>query len=192
MYYGLAYYPDVDTKGVEQIRREYDPTVDLIAPHMGIMFPVPASIGEAALVRHLATVLTPWHSFNIRFARFEKSWDHWLLLTLLQGKDNVVRLHDQIYTGILAPHLRTDIAFVPHIALGLFVADGSRYQYLDPQQLPLDAARYSEALRKAEDLRLDLKCLVKKLHLLVFPDDFSDVTQKRSFTLSNTRAHLLR
>jgi 2'-5' RNA ligase len=34
-----------------------------------------------------------------------------------EGRDQIARLHDELYAGVLQPHLREDTAFVPHITI---------------------------------------------------------------------------
>ena len=34
------------------------------------------------------------------------------------GYSNIVKLHDRLYSGLFAPHLRFDIDFIPHIGIG--------------------------------------------------------------------------
>lgn len=34
------------------------------------------------------------------------------------GYSNIVKLHDKLYSGLFAPHLRFDIDFIPHIGIG--------------------------------------------------------------------------
>lgn len=183
MYYGLVYYPKVNNKLINQIRKKYDPTVDLIEPHIGIMFPVPESVGEGELVRHIENVLRHWKPFPIRIRGFQKSWDHWLFLTLEEGNSDVIRLYRQIYTGILAKYRRDDIDFVPHITLGLFVKERTRYDFNNPQQLDFDEQKYRQALGEAEAPGLDFKCIVDKLHLVKLTDDFSRIVRSQEFPL---------
>ena len=52
MIYSLVHYPAIDTKRINQLRRKYDPQVELIQPHITIMFPVPGSIGGDRLVNN--------------------------------------------------------------------------------------------------------------------------------------------
>jgi hypothetical protein len=35
-----------------------------------------------------------------------------------EGFSRIVKLHDRFYTGLLAPELRLDIPFIPHITVG--------------------------------------------------------------------------
>ncbi len=65
MFYALVHYPAVDTAGINQLRRKYDPQVDLIDPHITIVFPVPESIGQQALAFHFEKALREWKPFAI-------------------------------------------------------------------------------------------------------------------------------
>jgi hypothetical protein len=44
MLYALVHYPTVDVGSINQLRKKYDPQIDLIEPHLTLVFPVPASI----------------------------------------------------------------------------------------------------------------------------------------------------
>lgn len=44
----------------------------------------------------------------------------------------MIALHDKLYTGILAPFFRKDLGYIPHIGIGLFVAENSDYKVTDP------------------------------------------------------------
>jgi hypothetical protein len=52
-----------------------------------------------------------------------------LFLLVQEGREKLILLHDQLYTGILQQFLWNERAFVLHVSLGLFadqhdVADG--------------------------------------------------------------------
>jgi hypothetical protein len=185
MYYAMGYFPETDLRAVEHLRRKYDPTVDLVGPHVTVMFPVPACAGEGALVRHVTSVLRRWKPFPIRLLGLRKSWDHWLFLVLEDGNEAVVKLYQEIYTGILAEYRRDDLEFVLHLALGLFVKQGGDYEFTNPQQLAFDERRYQEALGEAEALKLDYHCVVDKLHLLKLTKDFTRLVWRKRLPLSS-------
>jgi len=170
MFYGLVYYPDADLESMRRFRRKYDPTADLVEPHLTIVFPVSQSIGEERLANHVAGVLRQWEPFTIRTGGFRKSPDHWLLLGLEEGNDEVVRLYRQLHTGILAEYRRDDL-FHPHVALGLFVKAGVRYEMMNPKPADFDKPKYEQALREAEALRLQWRCVIDRLHLIQGPDE---------------------
>ena len=97
MYYGLVLYPEVEIGRIQEIRRKYDPTFDVIGPHVTVLFPVPEAVGEAELVSHIENVLGNWKAFETRLGGFVKSHDHWLFLTLQKGEREVKRLYQALY-----------------------------------------------------------------------------------------------
>jgi 2'-5' RNA ligase len=183
MYYGLVHFPKIDYERINQIRRKYDPTVDLIEPHITVVFPVPDIVGEVRLVRHITQTLTAWRPFRIHIRGYCKSWDHWFFLTLEEGNSEVIRLHSEIYTGMLARYRRADIEYIPHIGLGLFVEKEADYDMRDPQQMKFNAAKYAEALRQAEALGLEYDCVLDRLHLVKLAHDYSRIETGREFPL---------
>jgi len=171
MHYALVLYPEVGIERIQQIRRQYDPTLDVIRPHVTVMFPVPEAVGERELVSHIESVLGNHKAFEIRLGGFVKSNDHWLFLTLGKGECEVKCLYQALYTGILAQYRRDDIEFVPHLALGLFVKDQATYDWNKPRESEFDHQKYDAAMRDAEALRLDSSWEARTLHLVTIPDD---------------------
>jgi hypothetical protein len=169
MYYVLLHYPRFDRKtgeDIEAFRRKYDPFVDSWKPHIPFIFPVPCTeVEEAKLTEHVETVLKNWKPFPIHIGGFVKSRDHWLLLLLKEGNREAVALHDELYTGILAPYLRRDIEYIPHIGIGLFVRKDAGYNALDPKIVDFDAKLYIQALKEAESLKIDSFDTVDRLVL---------------------------
>ena len=169
MYYVLLYYPRFDRKtgeDIEVFRGKYDPFADSWKPHIPFIFPVPCDeIEEEEFTEHVETVLKSWKPFPIHVGGFTKSWDHWLLLLLREGNEKAIALHDELYAGILAPFLRRDIEYIPHIGIGLFVRKDAGYNALDPKTVDFDAELYSQALREAESLKIDSFDTVDRLVL---------------------------
>jgi 2'-5' RNA ligase len=167
MVYALVHYPPVDTQHIDLLRRKYDPQADLIAPHITLMFPVPSLIGESSLVSHIENVLSGCRQFPIHIAGLEQSADHYLFLVLQEGRAEIIHLHDRLYTGMLAPYLRTDLPYVPHVTLGSFD----------------DAELCSQALREAERDSLRYQCVVDRLHLVKIDEDRSRIIWSKEFLL---------
>jgi hypothetical protein len=171
MYYAVAFYPDVDPEPINRIRRKYDPTEPIIEPHIAVVFPVPESVGEDNLAHHVEGVLSSWKPFPVRMSGFKKSFDHWLFLTLEEGYDDVVRLYRELNTGILDTYRRDDIEFIPHISLGLFLEEGTTYDWEHPHRLVFDEEGYERALEEARKEGLDFRCTVDCLNLIEIPAD---------------------
>ncbi len=177
--YGLVYYPDIDKTGINELRDQYDPYRDLIDVHLTVIFPVP--VDRQALEEHIEAVLQRWSPFAIRLAGLVLSFDRWLFLGISEGKDRVTRLFEDFYTGLLAPHRRHDIEFIPHIGLGYFGAQ--EYNPNDPTAVPLDEARYAEALQEAEAANFDYPCMLDRLTLVEMDDQFTRLEAVREFVL---------
>ena len=171
MHYALVLYPEVETERIQEIRRKYDPTFDVIRPHVTVLFPVPEAVGEAKLGSHIESVLGNWNAFEIRLGGLVKSNDHWMFLTLGKGEREVKGLYQALYTGILDQYRRDDIEFVPHLGLGLFVKDQATYDWNKPQESEFDQQKCDAAMRDAETLSLDSTWEATTLHLVAIPDD---------------------
>ena len=169
MIYALVHYPNVDTQHINRLRMKYDPQVKLIEPHITLMFPVSESIGEDHLVHHLESVLHNWQSFPVHLQGCQISSDDYLFLLIQEGKTNVIRLHDEAYTGILKDYWRKDIPFVPHLTLGV---------------LNKKSANHDHALAEAEELGIDYHCVMDRLHLVKVSDDRSNIVWSKEFLLA--------
>ena len=166
MIYALVHYPKLDTSLIDQLRQKYDPQFGLIDPHITVMFPVRDSIDGNGLVTHLERVLSDCKAFPIRIQGLQRSWDDCLFLLVREGSSEIVRLHNRIYTGVLAGYKNTDIKFVPHLTLGAFGKD---------------ADRYAQALSAAKALALDYSCVMDKLDLVKINDERTRIVWNREF-----------
>jgi len=169
MIYALVNYPCIYTERINQFRRKHDPQFELIEPHITLMFPVQESVGEEKLVFHLASVLRNWHSFPIHLQGCQISSDDHLFLLIQDGKIDTIRLHDEIYTGILADYWRKDIPFIPHLTLGV---------------VNRNSTDRNQVLREAEELSIDYYCHLSKLHLVKVNDDRTKIVWSEEFLLT--------
>jgi 2'-5' RNA ligase len=168
MLYALVNYPNLDNRRVDQFRKRHDPQVDLIEPHITLMFPVPESIGEDNLVNHIERVLRDRQPFPIHLQGLQKSWDDYLFLMVQEGKADIAGLHSEIYTGVLTDCRKPDLPYVPHLTLGEFAKK---------------ANEYPEALEEAKRLDLDYRCVLDKVHLLKINDDMTQIVWSKEFSL---------
>jgi 2'-5' RNA ligase len=183
VFYALVHYPNIDTKQINEFRRKHDPHFNLIEPHITFIFLVPESVGESNLINHIENVLEHWPPFPIQLKGLHKAWDHWLFLTLAQGNDSVIRLYRELYSGVLASYHRPDIAFVPHLGLGLFARKDGNYDIRNPREVSLDVEEYAHAFEEAQQLSFDYRCLIDRLHLVKLNDDISRIMWSKEFPL---------
>jgi 2'-5' RNA ligase len=193
MHYCLVYFPDSVPDDLRKIRRQYDPTFEVVEPHVTVVFPVPDVVGESSLVEHIDRVLNEREAFEIRFGGFCKSRDHWLLLELTEGASGFVGLHRALYAGILTEYLRSDVEYVPHLGLGLFLKSGATYSWDAPREGDFDRVKYDRALLEASSLDLDTSYCVRTLDLVGIPDEMVDwAIGKRAAIPEGVRASKLR
>jgi len=167
MLYALVHYPAVELGHINRLRSMYDPQFHLIAPHITIMFPTPDSIGERNLVSHIEGVLHRWESFPIRLKGLQQSWDEHLFLLLNKGEGDVIRLHDEIYTGLLSEYRDEAPPFIPHVTIGVFTGKNEEY---------------AQALKDAEQLKLNYECMLDRLHLIKIDDERSQIVWSKEFS----------
>ncbi len=151
--HAVVYYPHLNFGRLNEFRRKYDPYAELIAEHLTLVFPIPV---EFEMIHgHVRTVVREVRPFDIHISGLKRTWDHWMYLGLEEGYEEVRALHDRLYSGPLEKYLRTDLEFEPHVALGFF-GKGS-YDPLDPAAVEFESEAYGQALREAEDLRVDAR-----------------------------------
>ena len=182
MYLALVYFPQIDHEGFHDFRNRYEPYAGLLREHLTFIFPVPETIGQEKLGSHIEEVIKRWPPFKVHFCHLMKTVDHWLFWTPGEGKELAVRLHDELYTEILLPHLKTDLPYTPHIGLGLFSTEN--YDFNDPYaELKLDTPRYQKARKEFEKLNIDLWCTVDQLALLRINSEFTECIELHRFSL---------
>lgn len=106
-----------DAAHIEAIRRVHDPQVDLVPPHFTLVFGARGADVEAAKA-HVAAVAARTAPIDWRLNRVVAA-DDYLFLMPEEGEAALRALHQALYTGPLAGDLRSDIAFAPHVTVGV-------------------------------------------------------------------------
>ena len=124
MQFLVAAFPllaETDVDIIQSYRQLYDPLHSMIDPHFTFVFPV-ASVDAATFV-HEVYFRAEWFkqfSFVLRCATVSKdsfSDDYHIFLVPDEGYSHAVKLHDRLYDGLLLPHRRFDIDYIPHISI---------------------------------------------------------------------------
>lgn len=122
--YTIAYL-SVDAQAqafIDGFRRQHDPQVDMVAPHFTMVFGCKA-IAQVAHIDHVAAVAqhTPVIPFRCRYAMLgADDFDGktaYVFLVPDEGNSAISRLHDRLYTGVLAGQLQLEVPYVPHITI---------------------------------------------------------------------------
>ncbi len=170
MSYALVHYPNINTENINQIRQKYDPQFYLIEAHITLVFPIIKSINENNLILHIDNILSKWKTFPISLKGLQKSWDEYLFLMVEEGKVDMVKLHNELYTSILAEYFRYNLPFVPHLTLGKFTKDRDKFL---------------QVLEEVQYLDLNYRCFVDTVHLINIDDEQRSIIWSKEFVLQN-------
>jgi 2'-5' RNA ligase len=107
--------PEVDA-GLADVRRRFDPQFELVPSHMTLIFP--ERVGFDVLLRHVNAIARVYRPFQVRLAGFAGGENAWLFARVTGGNDNLIALHDDLYTGVLAAALDRTSIYVPHVTVG--------------------------------------------------------------------------
>lgn len=119
-------YPELkpdDFRWIQKIREIHDRHYNLVDPHFTLIFETNKAATEA-LSDHIRSVIKEAKiiDFMIRCAvvmpgLVDENW--YTFLVPDEGYSDIVRLHDRLYTGILADEQRLDIPYIPHMTIGI-------------------------------------------------------------------------
>lgn len=182
-YYSLVIFPDIKKDKIDSFRRKFDPFINIIDFHITLIFPVkvPTEIEEVTLIEHIQSIADRWESFDLEINGLELLWDNWLCLSIAKGSSDVIKLHDELYSGRMNPFWRKDIEFIPHIAIGSFSRAG--YDLRDPKKVELDKNKYEVAREEAEKLNIGYLCKAKKMSLVQLNSELKDCELVKEFLL---------
>lgn len=165
-----VYFPDINLDKINYFRKKYNPEDwTIIQPHLTITFPI-NDIPEKLLQQHIESVTKKLKSFPICLNGLTKSFDDYLFLEVKEGNEEIIKLRNQLYSGILAPYLKADIPFSPHLTLGHFRTENNDF----------DRQLYEKAYAEARDMELNINCNFDNL-ALVKGDEISQVKIIKTF-----------
>ncbi|MFD2680292.1 2'-5' RNA ligase family protein [Bacillus seohaeanensis] len=103
---------------MEEVREKYDPLYSVIPPHITLVFPFESDISTLELKEHVHDSLREISPFTLRLQGVTGSGGEYLFLNVKQGNDEIIRIHDLLYTGILKEYYFREVSFIPHITIG--------------------------------------------------------------------------
>lgn len=106
------------TEHIQQVRQNYDPLALLILPHITLVFPFESAISTEDLSAHMNNVARQFQPFSITLQGITGHTNEYLFLNVKRGNDQLIALHDQLYTGLLTPYLTAQETYFPHLTIG--------------------------------------------------------------------------
>ena len=110
---------DADARFIAGIRARHDRQASLLGPHFTLLFGCDA-VDEAVYTAHVRAIAASTPALRFECREVEPDSDDGRGLVYLvpeQGRGALTLLHDRLYTGPLAPHLRKDKDFIAHITV---------------------------------------------------------------------------
>lgn len=119
---------------LQEIREAYDPLYSLIPPHITLVFPFTSDITTAQLYEHVSNKTRSIQPFDITLSGITGTPDHYLFLNVKQGNDQIISLHDLLYSDLLAQFKNNSYTYLPHITVGRLATQDRMVQALKELQ----------------------------------------------------------
>jgi 2'-5' RNA ligase len=115
----IVFFPQNNTEYIQEFRKSFDPKFNLILPHITLVFRFPFPENEEHIFTEIGSKLKKYQPFNVDLAGFHLDPnDHLLHLLVRNGKEKIITMYDDLYSGVLEPYWRKDIPYTPHMTIG--------------------------------------------------------------------------
>jgi 2'-5' RNA ligase len=103
---------------IQQLRRQFDPLADAIEPHITLVFPFESDHPGADLQACIRQAVQGFGAFPVTLHGITGADSEYLFLNVKRGNDQLIELHERLYSGVLAVHLSVEQTFIPHLTVG--------------------------------------------------------------------------
>ena len=103
---------------VEAVRRRFDPLASVVPPHLTLVFPFESELSPEDVAAHMAAALAGVAAFEVTLDGLTGAEESYLFHTVKRGNDELIELHDRLYSGPLAAHLDATRPYLPHVTVG--------------------------------------------------------------------------
>lgn len=115
----ICIFPHFDNmKLIDELRQKYDSLHNLIPPHITLVFPFRSHISTEDLITHIKEAIIPIRPFELILQGITGNQNQYLFLNVKKGNDEMIKLHDRLYTGILEQNLNRNVSYLPHMTVG--------------------------------------------------------------------------
>ncbi|MBM7583816.1 2'-5' RNA ligase [Bacillus pakistanensis] len=103
---------------IHKWREKYDPLHQLIPPHITLVFPFESDYSSNKLIKHVQQTLKGFKPINIRLQGITGEGKQYVFLNVKRGSDQIIELHDRLYSGLLKKYLNRTVTYNPHLTIG--------------------------------------------------------------------------
>lgn len=112
-------YPNLSSfEAIQSYRKACDPLADKIPPHITLVFPFEDEATNEEVSALCSRVAQQFEEFDVTFSTPKTKEGEQAWIEVKEGKDNVERIHRELYSSFLAPHLRPNSPYIPHVTIG--------------------------------------------------------------------------
>ncbi|RIW33331.1 2'-5' RNA ligase family protein [Bacillus salacetis] len=152
----ITVFPEFENNHlIQELRRKYDPLHNLIPSHITLVFPFTSNIAGDCLKEHMAEKLLGVEPFEIKLKEITGDNGEYLFLNVKTGNDQLIRIHDLLYSGILKGFLFRRVSYNPHLTVG---------------RLP-GTQDFDRALRDTENFNEEFRTVIKKIIIETIEED---------------------
>ncbi len=128
---------------IQSMRQKFDPLAHYIAPHITLVFPFESELSTREIADHVRRALRGVKRFPVCLHGFTGDQpEGYLFLKVKQGNDEIIDLHDRLYSGALKPYLYRKILYCPHVTVGRVI----------------DLPAFEEALEELDGITTQFEC----------------------------------
>ncbi|MBL0387700.1 2'-5' RNA ligase family protein [Tumebacillus sp. ITR2] len=146
---------------IHSLRQEFDPLAALIPPHLTLVYPFESDWTFEEVRSHCTEAVKGIKPFTMKLRGITGTREWHLFLNVKQGNDELIGLHDRLYSGLLQPFLYRKVTFVPHLTVGHFH----------------NVEAFEAALAATEAFDDEFTCLVDEITVEVIEDDESSTVE---------------
>jgi 2'-5' RNA ligase len=82
------------------------------------VFPFESTLSTEHLQTHIRKAVQGIGPFPVQLHGITGSDGEYLFLNVKRGNDQLIELHDRLYSGALAAYLSAELTFIPHLTVG--------------------------------------------------------------------------
>ena len=114
----LVWFPQAAAMAaIERFRAVHDPLAAALPAHLTLVFPFASTLGAVQVAAHVRRAIARWPALPVRFEGLGHFQSDWVHLRVGRGHAAITALHDRLYRGALAPFLRRDLPYEPHLTI---------------------------------------------------------------------------
>ena len=103
---------------IEEVRKQYDPLYAKIAPHITVVFPFESTMSHDEVLQHVKNATKHCRHFTLHMGGYTGYDNEYLFLNVIRGNDEIIDLHQRLYSGILEQYHEPLYTFLPHMTVG--------------------------------------------------------------------------